>query len=194
MGEVLSTRILGVPPAGGPLLLLPTAQADRGNSPNSCWQNLTHDGMPKSVVNNKKSLRVTNVKLQMSLIYNESLWLVFYKVMYLPRQCHYSPWWRQQWQPRWQQSKREISPRPLLSFSCSWFCLLEGRRKIAVPHCTGTKSPGFSSDSGKNVCPSAIQNCPRNIEHSSSSEDSFGWHEDGHFLPVSRENRVILTL
>ena len=46
---------------------------------------------------------------------------------------------------------------------------------------SGIKSPGFSSDSGKNVRPSAIQNCPRNVERSSSSEDSFGWHEDGHF-------------
>ena len=27
----------------------------------------------------------------------------------------------------------------------------------------GTKLPGFSSDPGKNVRPSAIQNCPRNI-------------------------------
>ena len=32
MGEVLSTRIWGVIPAGGPLLQLPTAQAGRGNS------------------------------------------------------------------------------------------------------------------------------------------------------------------
>ena len=29
----------------------------------------------------------------------------------------------------------------------------------------GTKLPGFSSAPGKNVRPSAIQNCPRNIEH-----------------------------
>ena len=49
MGLVSSTRIWGAPPAGGPLLKLPTAQAGRGSSPNSRLQNLTHDGMPKSV-------------------------------------------------------------------------------------------------------------------------------------------------
>ena len=50
MREVLSTRIWGVatycPSRPGKL---PTAQAGPGNSPNSWWQNLTHDGTPKSV-------------------------------------------------------------------------------------------------------------------------------------------------
>ena len=41
--------ILGVPPAGGPLLQLPTAQADRGNYPNSYLRNLTNDGTPNRV-------------------------------------------------------------------------------------------------------------------------------------------------
>ena len=34
---------------------------------------------------------------------------------------------------------------------------------------------------GKNVRPSAIQNCPRNSSYALRSSDSFGWHEDGHF-------------
>ena len=42
-------RIWGVPPAGGPLLWLPTAQGGRGNYPNSYLQNLANDGTPNSV-------------------------------------------------------------------------------------------------------------------------------------------------
>ena len=41
------------------------------------------------------------------------------------------------------------------------------------------KSPGSLVTLAKNVCLSAIQNCPRIVELRSS--DSFGWHSDGHF-------------
>ena len=49
MAEVLSTTIWGVPPAGGPLLLLPTAQAGSWNSPNSYLRNLANDRTPRAV-------------------------------------------------------------------------------------------------------------------------------------------------
>ena len=42
----LEKKIWGVPPAGGPLLYLPTAQADLGNCPNSYLLNLANDRPP----------------------------------------------------------------------------------------------------------------------------------------------------
>ena len=46
----MKIRIWGLPPAGGPLLWLLTAQADRGNYTNSCLQNLANDTPPRSVL------------------------------------------------------------------------------------------------------------------------------------------------
>ena len=47
--QALMMRIWGVPPAGGLLLQLPTAQADRGNYPNSYRRNLANDRTPRAV-------------------------------------------------------------------------------------------------------------------------------------------------
>ena len=46
MREVLPTIIWGVPPAGGPLLQLPTAQAGHGSYPKFYLQNLANDRPP----------------------------------------------------------------------------------------------------------------------------------------------------
>ena len=49
MGEVLSTRIWGVPRPAWPVGSYSSGPPARGNSPNSCCQNLANDERPKSV-------------------------------------------------------------------------------------------------------------------------------------------------
>ena len=69
--EVLKVMIWGVPPAGGPLLQLPTALASQGNSPNPHLQNLKTDRTPHSV--HIKAVRATKQWLQTELIRNHKL-------------------------------------------------------------------------------------------------------------------------
>ena len=52
--KVLLTQIWGVPPAGGPLLQLPTAQSGWWNNPNLSPQNLVPDHLGHPVVTRQK--------------------------------------------------------------------------------------------------------------------------------------------